>query len=56
MKMRISDLISTLQALQDDYGDKHVTCKAGDSYFPTVNAEYDDDEDEVIIECKDLNY
>lgn len=54
--MKLSSLIASLEDLFCTYGDAEVTCKAGDSYFPTRSAHYDGDENEIIIECKDLNY
>ena len=56
IKMKLSSLIASLEDLFCTYGDAEVTCKAGDSYFPTRSAHYDGDENEIVIECKDLNY
>lgn len=54
--MKLSSLIASLEDLFFTYGDAEVTCKSGDSYFPTRSTHYDGDENEIIIECKDLNY
>lgn len=54
--MKASNLIIHLEDAIRSYGDLEVSCKAGDSYFRTDWTSYNGEEDEIVIECKDLNY
>jgi len=50
--MKASELIRELTDQVRANGDLEVTCKAGDSYFPSKIVAYNDDDNEIIIECK----
>ena len=54
--MKASNLISRLEDAIRSYGDLEVSCKAGDSFFKTDWVSYDDEDNEIIVDCKDLNY
>jgi len=50
--MRATELIKHLTDQVRANGDLEVTCKAGDSFYPSRFVAYDSDDNEIIIECK----
>lgn len=50
--MKASEIIRQLTEQIRASGDLEVTCKAGDSYYPSRFVTYDSDDNEIIIECK----
>lgn len=50
--MKASEIIRQLTEQVRVSGDLEVTCKAGDSYYPTRNVTYESDDNEILIKCK----
>ncbi len=50
--MKASELIRQLTEQIRANGDQEVTCKAGDSYYPSRFIAYDSDDNEILIECR----
>ena len=50
--MKASEVIKQLTDQVRANGDLEVTCKAGNSFYPTRFVSYERDDDEILIECK----
>jgi len=50
--MRASELIKQLADQIRANGDQEVTCKAGDSFYPSRYVSHDSEDNEILIECK----
>lgn len=50
--MKASEIIRRLTEQVRVNGDLDVTCKAGDSFYPTRFVSYERNDDEILIECK----